>query len=203
MYSKKLFLAFCLLASSFIARSQAQESTKPIVNSYLEKGTCLIGGNLSYINATQKFNSGSSVGFPNSYTTGVFIGSVSLASMLSKEFALGGKITYIAASNFLSSGSSNAVIGPTARFYFPNEKSSKVFFLGDVGFNTSGGPAAYNLGLGLANFVSNYVSIDLVGTYGNSFTLGGIQQAQSTSASTASIFALQVGLQIYLPKKKI
>jgi hypothetical protein len=159
---------------------------------------------LSYINATQKINGGSSLGFPNSYNYGLFLGSLSLASMISKEFAIGGKITYITASSIgISGSSSNAVIGPTARLYFSNEKASKVFLLGDVGFNTNGGSSAYNVGLGLANFVSNYVSIDITGTYGNSFSLGGVPQTQSTPVSTASVFALQVGLQIYLPKRKI
>jgi hypothetical protein len=110
---------------------------------------------LSYINATQKINGGSSLGFPNSYNYGLFLGSLSLASMISKEFAIGGKITYITASSIgISGSSSNAVIGPTARLYFSNEKASKVFLLGDVGFNTNGGSSAYNVGLGLANFVS-------------------------------------------------
>jgi hypothetical protein len=54
----------------------------------------------------------------------------------------------------------------------------------------------------LANFVSNYVSVDLTGTYGNSFTLGGIQQTQGSSSTSTSVFALQLGLQVYLPKKK-
>jgi hypothetical protein len=202
MYTKKLLFALCLLASSFIAHSQAQEIATQTSNSFLEKGTWLVGGNLSYINVTQTFNYNSSFGGPNSYTSGLFLGSVSLASMISKEFALGGKITYITSSASGLGSSSNAIIGPTARIYFTNEKPSKVFFLGDAGFNTSGGSAAYSVGLGLANFVSNYVSFDITGTYGNSFTLGGIQQTQGSSSTTASVFALQVGLQVYLPKKK-
>jgi hypothetical protein len=117
--------------------------------------------------------------------------------MVSKEFAVGGKITYLNVT-----GGSNAVVGPVARYYFNNEKSSKVFVLGDAGFNTSGGAAAYNVGLGLANFESNYVSVDITGTYGNSFSLGGVPQSQSSSNFSVSSIALQVGLQVYLPKKK-
>jgi hypothetical protein len=197
MYTKKLLFLFCLLASSFIARSQAQESTaQPVVNTYLEKGTWLIGGNLSYLNVTQKNNNG--FGGNISRSSGLFIGSVSLASMLNDQIALGGKVTY-----FNSSGFDNAVIGPTARLYFSSNKPSKVFLLGDVGFNTSGGDASYNGGLGLANFISNYVSIDITGTYGNTFTLGGVPQSQSSSNLSVGVFALQIGIQIYLPKRKI
>jgi hypothetical protein len=198
MYTKKLLLSFCLLASSFIARSQAQEPTAQTTNTntYLEKGTWLIGGNLSYLNVTQKGNNG--FGGNISRSSGLFIGSVSLASMLNDQIALGGKVTYLNASGF-----DNAVIGPTARLYFSSNKPSKVFLLGDVGFNTSGGDASYNGGLGLANFISNYVSVDITGTYGNTFTLGGVPQSQSSSILSVGVFALQVGLQVYLPKKKI
>ena len=201
MYTKKLLFALCLLASSFVSHSQALETTNQTNNSYLQKGALLIGGNLSYLNITQSFSTGG-FGGTNSYTSGIFIGSVSLASMLTNQIAIGGKITYLNSSNYGIGSSSNAVIGPTARLYFNNEKSSKVFLLGNVGFNTSGGGAAYDVGLGLANFVSNYVSIDITGTYGNSFALNGIQ-TQPSSVLNVSAFALQVGLQIYLPKKKI
>jgi hypothetical protein len=201
MYTKKLLFALCLLASSLTAHSQAQEITNQTSNSFLEKGTWLVGGNLSYTNITQKYTGTIFTG-QNSFTSGIFIGSVSLASMVSNEFAVGGKITYINTSSFGLGSGSNALIGPLARYYFNNEKTSKVFLLGDAGFNTSGGSAAYNVGLGLANFVSNYVSIDITGTYGNSFSLGGITQTQSSSNYSVSSLALQVGLQIYLPKKK-
>lgn len=198
MYTKKLFFVFCLLASSFIGRSQAQEISTQTNNSLLEKGTWLIGGNLSYVNVTQKYNGSSSYyGGTNSTSSGLFIGSISLASMASKEFAIGGKITYIAVT-----GGSNAVVGPLVRYYFNNEQSSKVFILGDAGFNTSGGSGSYNVGLGLANFVSNNVSVDITGTYGNSYTLGGITQSQSSANFSVSAITLQVGLQVYLPKKK-
>jgi hypothetical protein len=197
MYTKKLLLSFCLLASSFIARSQAQEPTaQPIVDTYLQKGALLVGGNLSYVNVTQKGNNG--FGSTISRSSGLFIGAVSLASMINNQIALGAKVTYLN-----SSGFDNAVIGPTARLYFSNNKPSKFFLLGDVGFNTSGGDASYNGGLGLANFISNYVSVDITGTYGNTFTLGGVPQSQSSSNLSVGVFALQVGLQIYLPKKKM
>ncbi len=201
MYTQKLLFALCLSASSFFAHSQVLENAQTS-NSYLQRGALLIGGNLSYLNVTQNYNSGS-FGGTNSYTSGIFIGSVSLASMVTNQIAVGGKITYLNSSNYvLGSNGSNAVIGPTARLYFNNERPSKVFLLGDVGFNTSGGGAAYDVGLGLANFVSNYVSIDITGTYGNSFSINGIQ-TQPNSVLNVSAFALQVGLQIYLPKKKI
>jgi hypothetical protein len=197
MYTKKLLLSFCLLVFSFIARSQAQEpTTQPVVNTYLQKGTWLIGGNLSYVNVNQKSNNG--FGGNVSRSSGLFIGALSLASMVNDQLALGGKVTYLNASGF-----DNAVIGPTARLYFSNNKPSKVFLLGDVGFNTSGGDASYNGGLGLANFLSEFVSLDITATYGNTFTLGGIPQSQSSSSLSVGVFALQVGLQIYLPKKKI
>jgi hypothetical protein len=205
MYTKKLLFALCLLASSFIAHSQAQEINTQTNNSFLEKGTWLVGGNLSYSNITQRYTGGGVIfigSSSNSYTSGVFIGTVSLASMVSREFAIGGKITYINLSSFGLGGGSNAIVGPVARYYFNNEKSSKVFLLGDAGFNTSGGDASYNVGLGLANFVSNNVSIDITGTYGNNFSSGGVSQTQSSSNFSVSTIALQVGLQIYLPKKK-
>jgi hypothetical protein len=55
-----------------------------------------------------------------------------------------------------------------------------------------------HIGAGLANFVSNYVSIDITGTYGNSFS-----SSNGLSSFRSDVIGLQVGLQIYLPKKKI
>jgi hypothetical protein len=182
MNIKKVILSMSLLATSFLSNAQK-----------LEKSTWLIGGNLSYLNVRQTVNSG--FGGSNSYTSGLFIGSLSAATMVSEEIALGGKISYLN-----SSGFSSAVIGPSARLYFNNEKPSKVFLLGDLGFNTNGGKANYNVGLGLANFLNDFISIDITGTYGNSFTAGSV--TQSSSDDSISVIALQVGLQIYLPKKK-
>jgi hypothetical protein len=183
MNIKKIIVVLCLLATSFLSNAQK-----------LEKGTWLIGGNLSYLNVRQTVNSG--FGGSNSYTSGLFIGSLSAATMVSEEIALGGKISYL--NSFL--GLSTAVIGPSARLYFNNEKPSKVFLLGDLGFNTNGGQANYNVGLGLANFLNDFISIDITGTYGNTFTADNIPQ--SSSNGSMSVIALQVGLQIYLPKKK-
>lgn len=176
MHTKKLLFSFCLLAWSFFANSQAQETTSQTSDSYLQKGTWLVGGNLSYVNSSG---------------ADVFFGSLSGSKMVSKNVALGANILYV------SSGS-NAIIGPQARYYFNNEKSSKFFFLGGLGIRTEGGSPNYNVGAGLANFVSNYVSIDITGTYGNS-----LGTSSGLSVYRSDIIALQVGLQIYLPKKKI
>jgi hypothetical protein len=176
MYTKKLFFALSLLATSFFSYSQAKENNIQVNTSYLEKGTWLIGGNLSYLNASG---------------ADVFFGSISGSKMISKNVALGANIFYI------SSGS-NTIIGPQARYYFNNERSSKFFFLGGLGLRTEGGSANYSIGAGLANFVNNYVSIDITGTYGNSFS-----SSNGLSSFRSDVIGLQVGLQIYLPKKKI
>jgi hypothetical protein len=175
MYTKKLLFALCLLASSLIGRSQAQEITNQTSNSILEKGTWLVGGNLSYLNSSG---------------ADVFYGSLSGSKMISKNVALGANILYV------SSGS-NMIIGPQARYYFNGEKSSKFFFLGGLGIRTEGGTTNYSVGAGLANFVSDYVSIDIIGTYGNSFN-----SSSGLTSYRSDLIGIQVGLQVYLPKKK-
>jgi hypothetical protein len=172
MYTKKLSFTFYLLVSSFFVYSQALETTNQ--TNYLEKGTWLIGGNLSYLNASG---------------ADIFYGNLSGAKMISKNVALGANILYV------SSGS-NTIIGPQARYYFNNEKSSKFFVLGGLGIRTEGGSPNYSVGAGLANFISDYVSIDIIGTYGNSFSSSGLSSYKS------DVIGLQVGLQVFLPRKK-
>jgi hypothetical protein len=174
MYTKKIVLPFILFAYSFIAHSQASETPIKYINNYIDKGTWLIGGNLSYLNTSG---------------ADLFYGSLSGAKMISKNVALGANILYV------SSGS-NTIIGPQARYYFNNERSSKFFLLGNVNFRTEGGSPNYSVGAGLANFVSDYVSIDITGSYGNSFSSSGLSLRRTDTIS------LLVGLQIYLPKKK-
>ena len=167
----------------------------PLREQKLEKGTWLTGGTLSYINQNIKSVNNSNY----SSTQGIFIGIVNVANMISSNLALGANITYLTTT---ASSTSAAVLGPSARIYFTNQKPSKVFFLGDVGFNTRGGDARYNLGLGLANFVSDNVSIDITGTYGNSFSSPFSTNNVLNSDFSYSVIALQVGLQVYLPKRK-
>ncbi|MEA5458803.1 hypothetical protein VB796_07135 [Arcicella sp. LKC2W] len=174
MFKKQFFVALCLFTSSFIAHSQASETPIKYNNNYLDKGTWLIGGNLSYLNSSG---------------ADILYGSLSGAKMISKNVALGANILYV------SSGS-NTILGPQARYYFNNERSSKFFLLGNVNFNTEGGSPNYSVGAGLANFVSDYVSIDITGNYGNSFN------SNNLSSSRSNLISLLVGLQIYLPKKK-
>lgn len=198
MYIKKL-----IIVSTFIISftSNAQK---------LEKGTWLVGGNLTYLNVSQKVSSiggygggsyggtyGGSYGSGNpatTYSTNIFVGSLSFAKMATKYFALGGKVSYLN-----SGGVDGAVIGPTSRFYVNYDKPSIFFLMGDLGFNTKGGSASYDFGIGLSNLLSEHISVDIIGTYGNSFTSNG---TQSNSSSDVSIYALQVGLQILLPKRK-
>ena len=189
MYTKKLLFSIYLLASSFLV--QAQVSIKQQSETYLEKGTWLLGGGLSYINVSTKYGN-------QSVSNGLFLGAVSAANMVSPNFAIGGKVTYANVSN-----SGAAILGPMARYYFNNNQSSMPFLLGEVTFNTQGGNAGYNLGLGLANFVSKNVSIDMTATYGNSYTVGGIPSGTTSSSYVSvGVFALQAGLQIYLPQRK-
>ena len=184
MKATRLFLAICFFTISLSSNAQK-----------LEKGTWLTGGTLSYINQNIKSVNNSNY----SSTQGIFIGIVNVANMISSNLALGANITYLTTT---ASSTSAAVLGPSARIYFTNQKPSKVFFLGDVGFNTRGGDARYNLGLGLANFVSDNVSIDITGTYGNSFSSPFSTNNVLNSDFSYSVIALQVGLQVYLPKRK-
>jgi hypothetical protein len=205
MYSIKSLFIVTLTYISFLSNAQK-----------LEKGTWLVGGNLTYLNVSQKVSSiggyggsygsgsgaygggyGGGYGTANpatTYSTNIFIGSLSFAKMATKYFALGGKVSYLN-----SGGVDAAVIGPTSRFYVNYDKPSTFFLMGDLGFNTKGGSASYDFGIGLSNLLSEHISVDIIGTYGNSFTSNG---TQSNSGSDISIYALQVGLQILLPQRK-
>jgi hypothetical protein len=157
MNIKKIIVVLCLLATSFLSNAQK-----------LGKGTWLVGGGLSYLNASG---------------ANVFLGNLSGFNMVSKNIALGANVTYI------SSGST-LIAGPQARYYFNREKPSKFFLLSSINFNTESSSGTFNVGAGLANFISDYVSIDITGNYGSSFSY------------ISNVVSLQVGLQIYLPKKK-
>ena len=189
MKTTKLFFAIGLLTISLSSNAQK-----------LEKGTWLVGGNLSYINQTVKYTGTLSQYQPASNTYGVFLASLNGANMVTENLAIGANVTYL---NSSGSSTSAALLGPVARVYFTNEKPSKVFLLGDLGFNTQGGSARYNVGLGLANFVSDYVSIDITGTYGNTFSSPFFtNNAYLNNDISYSVITLQVGLQVYLPKRK-
>lgn len=189
MFKKQIFVALCLFIAPVIAKGQAQESPKQDEKLYLDKGIWLLGGNLSYINVSTKYGN-------QSYSSGIFLGSIAAANMVTPNVAIGGKITYIN-----SSDTGAAILGPMARYYFNNNKPVMPFLSGEVTFNTDGGGAGYNLGAGLANFLSKNVSIDMTATYGNSYSLGGIPSGGASNSMRPSIgvFALQVGLQIYIP----
>lgn len=189
MFKKQFFVALCLLVTPIISNGQAKDSSQKDGEIYLDKGTWLLGGNLSYINVSTKYGN-------QSISNGLFLGSVSAANMVSPKVAVGGKITYLNASN-----SGVAVLGPMARYYFNNNKPAMPFLLGEVTVNTNGGSAGYNLGAGVANFLSKNVSIDMTATYGNSYSLGGIPSGGTSTSMSPSIgvFALQIGLQIYIP----
>lgn len=198
-------MIICFIVLSYISNAQK-----------LEKGTWLVGGNLTYLNVSQKVSSiggyggsygsgsgaygggyGGGYGTANpatTYSTNIFVGSLSFAKLATKYFALGGKVSYLN-----SGGVDAAIIGPTSRFYVNYDKPSTFFFMGDLGFNTKGGSASYDFGIGLSNLLSEHISVDIIGTYGNSFTSNG---TQSNTNNDISIYALQVGLQILIPKRK-
>lgn len=189
---KNFFFLLCFGLLSFISHAQI-----------LEKKTWLIGGSLSYSSVTQTsyYSSYGGTYYPsyplNTYTTGSFFGSITAMNMITKVVALGAKATY-----YNVSGNDYGIFGPSLRIFIPNEKSSKVFLLSDVGFNTlPNTDTGYNVGLGLANFVSKNISIDIVGVYGNSFSKGNTTQISSGRIPLSSL-SLQVGLQVYLPIKK-
>ena len=97
-----------------------------------------------------------------------------------------------------------AFLGPTLRIFISNEgKTVLPFMLGELNFSTQKGSLTnYNVGLGLSCFLNKQVSFDVIATYGNNFSINEISQKQNTNYQSFGIFALQVGLQIYLPKKK-
>ena len=124
MFKKQIFLALCFSCTLFF--TNAQDSIKTSTITYLDKGTWLLGGNLSYLNVTTTYNSPNS-GFGGQFgspgfgnltptTEGLFLGSISAAKMLNSYFAVGGKVTYIN-----SSGKDAAFLGPTLRIYINNE----------------------------------------------------------------------------------
>ena len=207
MFKNKYLLALCLLFTLFVNNAKAQDSTK-YTTTYLDKGTWLLGGNLSYLNVTTTYISnggfggsyGSGYGNTVSSTEGLFLGSISAAKMLNSYFAIGGKATYI------DSGGDKyaAFLGPTLRIYINNEgKSILPFMLAELNFSTKkGGATNYNAGLGLSCFFNKQVSFDITATYGNNFSINEVPQRQNTTYESFGIFALQVGLQIFLPTKK-
>ena len=148
MYIKKL-----IIVSTFIISftSKAQK---------LEKGTWLVGGNLTFLNISQKvpvgsfgggyggqfggYGSGysSSPSPTTSVSTNIFVGSLSLSKMATKYFAIGAKASYIN-----TGGVDGSILGPTTRFYVNYDKPSTFFLTGDYGWNTNGGGTALILGL--------------------------------------------------------
>lgn len=204
MFPKQILLALCLSFTFFF--TNAQDSTKYTATTYLDKGTWLLGGNLSYLNVTTTFNStgggygGGGYGNTSSSTERLFLGSISAAKMLNSYFTIGGKATYINSGG----GKDAAFLGPTLRIYITNEgKSILPFMLGELNFSTKEGTSTnYNAGLGLSCFFNKQVSFDVIATYGNNFSINEVPQSQNTNYQSFGIFALQVGLQVYLPKKK-
>ena len=208
MFKKQYSLVFCLSFALFSFNTKAQDSTKH-TTTYLDKGTWLLGGNLSYLNVITSYISngggfggtygGAGYGSTISSTEGLFLGSISAAKMLNSYFAVGGKVTYIN-----SSGKDAAFLGPTLRIYINNEgKSILPFMLGELNFSTKEGSSTnYNAGLGLSYFFNKQVSFDVTATYGNNFSINQVPQKQNTTYESFGIFALQVGLQIFLPQKK-
>jgi hypothetical protein len=205
MYTKKLLFVLCLLASSFFAHSQALETIKQEGNTYLYKGTWLLGTNLSYLNLKQtiSFQSGGQIQ-TFSGSSEIFTGSIAAAKLVTSTIGIGGRITYIN-----SNGFDAAVVGPLVRVYLNNNKPVIPFISGELSFNTQKGTkTGYNAGLGVAFFLNKNVSFDLTGNYGNTYSINGYAQntvglGSSLTDVSSNIFSLQVGLQIYLPKKKI
>jgi hypothetical protein len=203
MFKKQILPILCFSFTLFFPVAKAQDSTKHDTITYLDKGTWLLGGNLSYLNITTTYNVNSGYGGgytsgTSSSTEGLFLGSISAAKMLNSYFAIGGKVTYIN-----SSGKDAAFLGPTLRIYINNDgKSILPFMLGELNFSTKeGGTTNYNAGLGLSCFFNKQVSFDVTATYGNKFSINEVPQRQNNTYESFGIFALQVGLQIYLPKK--
>lgn len=204
MFKKQILPILCFLFTLFFPDSKAQDSTKHDAITYLDKGNWLLGGNLSYLNITTTYsvNSGYGGGYTSgtsSSTEGVFLGSISAAKMLNSYFAIGGKVTYIN-----SSGKDASFLGPTLRVYINNAgKRILPFLLGELNFSTKQGYSTnYNAGLGLSCFLNKQVSFDVTATYGNKFSINEVYQSQNTTIQSFGIFALQVGLQVFLPKKK-
>lgn len=206
MFKKIYLLPLCFLFTIFLFKVKAQDSTKH-TTPYLDKGTWLLGGNLSYLNVRTTYISnggfggsyGSGYGNTVSSTEGLFLGSISAAKMLNSYFAIGGKATYIN-----SSGKDAAFLGPTLRIYINNDgKRILPFMLGELNFSTKEGSLTnYNAGLGLSCFFNKQVSFDVTATYGNNFSINEVPQKQNSIYESFGVFALQVGLQIFLPTKK-
>ncbi len=166
MFNKKLFFALALIATSFVSNAQK-----------LKKGTNLIGGNISYLNV----EGGEAL-----------LASIPFSKMLSNSFALGGNLTYV---NY-GGRTSSLIVGPQAKYYFNGEKALKPYLIGNLGVDLERPTLGYGAGVGLANFLNDYVSIDLTATYGTTTNYASVY-----TASSRNTFLVQVGFQIYLPKK--
>ncbi|MCU0467468.1 MAG: hypothetical protein MUF58_02620 [Arcicella sp.] len=198
-------MAFCLFFILFVSIANAQDSTQHLTKTYLDKGTWLLGGSLSYLNVktTNIVNNGfGGTGNTITSTQGIFLGSITGLKMLNSYFAVGGKITYLGNSN--SYRKDAVFIGPALRIYISNEgRNILPFMLGELNLSTKEGySTSYNTGLGLSCFFSKQVSLDITATYGSDFSINKTPQNLNTNLTSFGIFAFQLGLQIYLPREK-
>jgi outer membrane protein len=172
---KKLLLSMLLLATSFAAL-QAQT----------EKGDWMVGGNF-------RLNTSGNTEISLTPNAGIF---------LIRNLAFGGNVNL----NYSKDGNVKTTalgIGPYVRYYFGHDQvrpilhgnfnflSSKVKFNGN---STTNNGTNFFLGGGAAIFISEHVSLDI---------LGGYDHTDYNSLNGTGGFALNVGFQVYLHKNQV
>lgn len=139
-------------------------------NAQTEKGTLLLGGNLSFQTAE-----GSSV----------FIATPSVGVFAWNNVAIGAQFTL-----FTSDGTSAWAFGPFVKGYFAGSEKGKLF--GQFGLNVGGGENAdtevgFGLGAGYAIFLNRSIAIDIGASY-------------NKAGDADGIFGLGAGFQIHFKK---
>jgi opacity protein-like surface antigen len=139
-------------------------------NAQTEKGTLLLGGNISFQTAD-----GASV----------FIATPSFGVFAWNNVAIGAQFTLVS-----SDGSSAWALGPFVKAYFAGSEKGK--FFGQFGLNVGGGDnvdteVGFSLGAGYAIFLNKSIAIDL----GVNYTRAG---------DTDGIFGIGAGFQIHFKR---
>ncbi|MDN5200864.1 outer membrane beta-barrel protein [Fulvivirgaceae bacterium BMA10] len=179
MKSKYLFLVAWLFIMSHVAFGQT------------EKGHKLVGGS---------FNIGS-LSTSSGSSDNIFFLSIApnIAFFIADNVAIGGALG-IDLSDSDNASSTSISISPMGRYYFGDSEKTKWFGTGTLGFVSSKTETlgfevtrsgiTGHLGVGLAYFLNEFVSIE--GVFGYRFT-------KFEDLDAVSRTGLDVGLQIYLP----
>jgi opacity protein-like surface antigen len=164
--------------------------------SQTEKGSWLLGGNISYT-STKETETG------NSSSVSVFTLNPKIGFFPVNNFAVILNTNYITESsgNF---SDHNLLIGPAVRYYFPGLESVRLFVGTGVGFGSTSDThsTAYQFEAGPSFFLTRAVALEMNINYQSSSTKYNEADSQYNSNYTQSQFGVGFGFIIYLNGKK-